>query len=460
MLTSNLFHQHCLSSEWYKHQLKILVACSGGVDSTVLLHLFNEIPEFSISIVHFDHQLRGVESTRDREFVQKLGANLGYEVHVISEDIRAYAQSNGLSLEEAGSLRRRLSFAQIKDELGYDLVATGQHFDDQIETILMNLYMGAGFQGLAGISERNDCFIRPLLFNTRREILAFSEAHDLEVCSDSSNSDISFLRNNLRANLIPVLSNENDERLRASIEGIFLEGQLLNRLVETSSEDIDINGFSTDYVSKIALGLGVLPDYFSPIQKAIFDRAFQSISLMPQGISSRHFDAMKSLFSDNSIGKEVQLPASVTAVRDRSDIVFFKRSDYYWSSTMLTDSNQTAFPFFRLKVTTSHIADHIRDPGYLWYTHALESYTIRPAEPGDKMIVHESGRSRSIYQILQSARVAPHLKAYYPVVELHDEIIWVPGIRTAPSAMISEKIIKANRSKHCVKIQFQEGTFE
>ena len=460
MLTSTLFRQYCLSSDWYKPQLKVLVACSGGMDSTVLLHLLRDVPHIQIGIVHFDHQLRGAESDQDRGFVKQLGSDLGFQVYTISEDIQDYAKLNGLSLEEAGSVRRRSTFLALRDQLGYDYVASGQHLDDQIETILMNLYQGTGIQGLAGISERANSFIRPLLNYTSDEIQVFSDEHKLDYCTDRSNADISFLRNNIRANLIPGLSNDIDDRLRTAIEGIFREGQVINRLVETSVEDVDIKGFRADYAPKIALGLGELPDYFSPIQKAIFDRAFQSISLMPQGISSKHFHALKSLFSDNSIGKEVQLPASVTAVRDRGGITLFKPSDYQWSSTVLSGTSQVRFPFFQVDYTTSILEDHIQDPAYLWYMDALDSYKIRIAETGDRMIVDVSGRTISINQILQSAHVAPHLKTFYPIVERQGEIIWVPGIRTAPSAMVSEEIIKESRSKHCMKVEFQKGTFE
>jgi len=117
MLNDTIFYQYCQSSNWYRPSLKVLVACSGGVDSTVLLHLLQRLPQIQISMVHFDHQLRGVDSDNDRLFVQELASNMGYPLHVISEDIQAYASQNGLSVEEAGSLRRRSQFLELKDQL-------------------------------------------------------------------------------------------------------------------------------------------------------------------------------------------------------------------------------------------------------------------------------------------------------------------------------------------------------
>ena len=460
MLSKTVFRKYCYSSDWYRPNLKVLVACSGGVDSTVLLHLLTQIKNLEISVVHFDHQLRGVESDTDREFIEQVGTDLGYPVHLVTEDIEAYAKQNALSLEEAGSVRRRSAFMSLKDQLAYDFVATGQHFDDQIETILMNIYQGSGIQGLSGISECNGGYIRPLLRYTRDEIDAYSKTHELEYRTDQSNEDISFLRNNIRANVIPALSIDIDHRLRTSVEGILREGQTINGLIETSIEDVDIKGFRSDYAPKIALGLGKLPDYFSPIQKAIFDRAFQLISMMPQGISSNHFNALKSLYGDEAIGKEIQLPTSVTAYRDRGGITLFKRSDYQWSKTSLSINSENRFPFFHFAFSTSLLNDHIHDPAYLWVEHNSESYRTRVVESGDKMVVDATGRLVSVFKILQSSRVAPHLKEYYPIVERDGELVWIPGIRTAHSALISEEVIKENRLKHCIKFQFQKGTFE
>ena len=460
MLTGTSFRISCRSSDWYQSKLKILVACSGGIDSTVLLHLLSHVPQIEIGIVHFDHQLRGVESDHDRGFVERLGSKYGFQVHMISEDISAYANLKNLSLEEAGSIRRRSTFLELADNLGYDYVASGQHMDDQIETILMNLYHGTGIQGLTGIGSIADRLIRPLLPYTRQEIEAYSKKHAVEYCQDQSNSDISFLRNNIRANLLPSLGADIAQSLRLVIQGIILESRAINQLVETSVEDIDIKGFRVDYAPKIGLGLRSLPDYFSPIQKAIFDRAFQSISLMPQGISSKHFDALKSMFNDDSIGKEIQLPASVTAFRDRGGITLFKRSDYLWSRGPLPKSGSVVYPFFQLEITTSILEDNIQDPAFLWDLGEIESYNIRAAKSGDKMRVDISGRTMPVYQIMQTARVAPHLKEFYPIIEHQGEVVWVPGIRTAPSHMISGKIIKENGLKHCMKVKFQKGTFE
>ena len=460
MLNDTSFNKSIKSTTWYKPGLKILLAVSGGVDSTVLLHLLSQVSEVEINIVHFDHQLRGSESDADRDFVESIGAKLGHEVHVVSEDIEASATEKKLSIEEAGSIRRRATFDELMKQLGYDYVASGQHADDQIESILMNLYLGSGIQGLTGTSSLNDTYIRPLLRYSREEILNYAENNHLEFCVDKSNSDISFLRNNIRANVIPALSTELDYQLRYCVDEILRAGQALNKLIDATVEDIDIEGLSSVYAPKIALGLGDLSDYFSPIQKAIFDRAFQFISSMPQGISSNHFNALKMLLKDDAIGKEIQLPGSTTACRDRERIHLFKRTDCEWSPLPIISGRTYKFPFFQVEVTSVSVKENVRDSAYFWLEQDRENILMRPSKSGDKMVVDARGRTMPVRQIMQAAKVAPHLKEYFPILEQQGEILWIPGIRTAHSALVSDAAIEANKEKHCIKVQFQKGTFE
>ena len=460
MLTRTSFHNYCKTAGWHRTDLKLLVACSGGVDSTVLLHLLLNEPGLTIQIVHFDHQLRGSESLADSRFVQELGQKIDCKVHVISENISAYAEQNDLSIEEAGSLRRRLQFERLRVSLGYDLIATGQHQDDQIETILMNLYHGAGIQGLAGTAEQINGFIRPLSNFSRRNILEYAEQHKLGYREDTTNRDISFLRNNLRANLIPILQADKIRDLRACINAIYDRGSLLNEMIAASVESVDIKGFREDYAPKIALGMRDLPDYFSPIQKAIFDRAFQSISLKTQGLSSIHFSALKSLLVNEAIGKEMQLPGSVTGVRDRENLIFYQKSAFQWDACRMTSTSNHTFPFFHFEYAASALGDNIMNPNCFWYVHNPDAYKLRRTEPGDKMIVDETGRSVSISQILQAARIAPHAKAFFPVMEYNGEILWIPGVRTAFAGKLEMHSQDIDEIRHCIKVQFQKGTFE
>lgn len=460
MLDRTAFQKHLRSLSWYTDDLRLLVACSGGVDSTVLLNLLQACSGLHLEIVHFDHQLRGEASQSDMAFVQKLADNSNLKVHIISEDIATYANEYSLSIEEAGSQRRRSRFSELRNKYKLDYVVTGQHADDQVETILLNLFHGSGIRGLMGISPATDVFVRPLLQYSQDEIVAYALANAIDFRVDQSNSDIFFLRNNVRSKLLPRVRSCEGDLFKTIMNGIVKDGSQLNQKIEQSAKDVDIIEFKSSSATKIALGMRGVSDYFSPIQKTIFDSAFQLISLKQQGISNSHFDALKSLLGDNSIGKEVQLPGNITVFRDRDSLSFYKHSEQLWSETVVTKADRQEYPFFQLEMGEAPIAEYILDPHYFWYDIDPEEYQLRMASPGDKMFMGDIQRKVFIKQILQAGRVSTHLKQYFPVLVHQGAIVWVPGLRTASSAMISDRQIKENKVKRCIKVQFQKGTFE
>ncbi len=459
MLNHTAFYQSLKKTHWFSPNLKLLVACSGGVDSTVLLHLLNNIPELHLEIVHFDHQLRGSESDRDRRFVEALGDKLNLIVHIVRQNVQAFAQQHRLSIEEAGSRLRKEKFLELKIRHNCDLVATGQHNDDQVETILINLYVGSGIRGLMGISSEVDGIIRPLLNVSRQEIVTFAKKEGLEYREDQSNTDTAYLRNNIRRNIIPKLMKPSDESIELLFESIISQGHSLNAMIERCSETTVIKEFNAYSAPKIALGMRRLADYFSPIQKAIFDRAFQLISNKPQGLSSSHFQSLQLLLQEDAIGKETQLPGSIVAVRDRDHISFFTDSDFQWEEQLLNSGQTEVFPFFKIGYESATLRNHIEDGHYFWYVAPTSEYTLRMNRPGDKITVDDSQRSVSVRHVLQSARLSPHLKPFFPVLEYKGKIVWIPGLRTASSAMVNQPIV-LEEVKHCIKVQFQKGTFE
>ncbi|NQV14244.1 tRNA lysidine(34) synthetase TilS [bacterium] len=460
MLTAKIFSKQIQSSPWYMPQVKILCACSGGIDSTVLFHLIHQIPELDLGIVHFDHQLRSTESSADMHFVEEMAQQNDCAFHLISEDIKTYADDHQLSIEEAGSRRRRAEFITIKNDFGFDLIATGQHQDDQIETILLNLYLGTGIQGLSGISGYQKEFIRPLLDYTRFEIEEYASQNGLDHRYDRSNADIQYLRNNIRATLIPELNKASDTDIGPYIYDLRQRSATLNEMIIQSAEHIDNNENRVDDTGKISLGLSRLPDYFSAIQKVIFDRAFQSISLIPQGLSTAHLRSLKSLLSPNAIGREFSLPAGVTAIRDRNRLTFLIKSKLEWDAVQMSLADRESFPFFQFEFCELRLNEYIADPHYFWFQHSLDEYLIRSIKAGDKMEVDGNGRELSLNQILQEGHVAPHAKSFYPVVEYQGNIIWVPGMRTAHMGMIDLNSIKENDVWHCIRVNVQEGTIE
>jgi tRNA(Ile)-lysidine synthase len=235
------------------------VAISGGIDSVALLRLLLELRfELGIvlSVVHFNHKLRGAESDEDEEFVRNLARKHDLEFYVDRADVGAHAREQGVGIETAARELRyeffrtlirggdsaqevkipTLSLQQtqgqgwgILTDRKLDKIATGHTLDDQAETVLMRIIRGAGMRGLGAIYPRievdvdNDdgenCgeIVRPLLGTRRCELEGYLKEIDQSWREDSTNADPHFTRNRVRELLVPLIEKEFNPKI---VEGL------------------------------------------------------------------------------------------------------------------------------------------------------------------------------------------------------------------------------------------------
>jgi tRNA(Ile)-lysidine synthase len=181
----------------------LLLAVSGGVDSVVLTDLVFEAG-FSFSIAHCNFNLRGEESERDEGFVRSLGEKYGIEVLVKRFDTSGYAAGNKVGIQEAARELRYDWFKELLNEKRAHLL-TAHHSDDNVETVLFNIFRGTGINGLHGILPIQGKIIRPLLFASRDEILHYAKEKQLNWVEDSSNASSKYTRNYIRHEVLPML---------------------------------------------------------------------------------------------------------------------------------------------------------------------------------------------------------------------------------------------------------------
>ncbi|MFZ0808435.1 MAG: tRNA lysidine(34) synthetase TilS, partial [Candidatus Sulfotelmatobacter sp.] len=235
---------------------RVGVAVSGGIDSVALMRLLLELQgELGIvlSVVHFNHKLRGAESDADEHFVADLAVAHGLEFFVDCDDVAERAREDRVSVETAarelryGFFRYLLgegnpsveaadgaaqSRALSKPHLGstLDKIVTGHTLDDQAETVLMRMIRGTGMRGLGGIYPRlpveddsgDLCgeIVRPFLTLRRRELEAYLKAVGQPWREDSSNANHAFTRNRLRQLILPVLENEFNPAIAETISDL------------------------------------------------------------------------------------------------------------------------------------------------------------------------------------------------------------------------------------------------
>jgi tRNA(Ile)-lysidine synthase len=185
----------------------VIVGYSGGADSTALLHLLTRLQgafNLRIHAAHLHHGMRP-EADDDVRVCASVCAQLGVPLHVERVDVPALAQTERISLEEAGRNARYTFFERLARELNAVAVALAHTRDDQIETILINLLRGTGPRGLCGMPYKRDRIIRPLLDATREQTHQYCAAQGLPTVFDSTNLDPHQLRRRVRMELIPLL---------------------------------------------------------------------------------------------------------------------------------------------------------------------------------------------------------------------------------------------------------------
>jgi len=189
------------------------IAFSGGLDSTVLLHLLaNAKPLVPLSAVHIHH---GLQAAADAwpSHCQSVCDYLGVPLRVMRVQVRS-----GASLERGARDARYQAFAQV---IGAgEVMLTAQHREDQAETLLFRLLRGAGVRGLAAMPVHRPLagghLVRPLLGVSRAELEAYAVEHQLQWIADPSNADTRFSRNYLRHRVFPILT----ERWPQAVPGL------------------------------------------------------------------------------------------------------------------------------------------------------------------------------------------------------------------------------------------------
>ena len=195
-----------------EHLLRVdalyLVALSGGADSVALLLCLKELG-YRVEAVHCNFQLRGEESMRDERFCEELCQRENISLHKVHFDTQSYADLHKVSIEMAARELRYRYFFQLKEALEAEGICVGHHKEDSVETILINLVRGTGLSGLMGIRPRNNDIIRPLLCVTRQEIEDYLRRHASTFVTDSTNLVDDVVRNKIRLNVLPQLTEIN-----------------------------------------------------------------------------------------------------------------------------------------------------------------------------------------------------------------------------------------------------------
>lgn len=220
------------------HESKVLVGTSGGADSIFLLYALLRLG-YNVGAAHLNHCIRGEEADADQQFVSEFCSRLKIPFYTDDIDVLDIARSEKLSSETAARRERYAFFRRVYESEDFDRLATGHHLNDNAESFIMHLLRGSGMKGIGGIRPKSSLYgmnvVRPILCLSKREILQYCSDNDMSFCTDSTNYDEVYRRNDIRLNVIPALEE------RGGLNAIF---RLCN-IAETE------NNFLGDYTESL-----------------------------------------------------------------------------------------------------------------------------------------------------------------------------------------------------------------
>lgn len=195
---------------------KVIVAVSGGVDSTVLLYSLYELRFYfgiNLACASFDHGIRA-SSGEDIRFTADLCKKFSIPFYTRRVDVKAYAKNLKLNLEESARILRYNFLMESAADFAAKKIATAHHSDDFAENFIMRLITGGGSSAIAGIPVKNDIVIRPFIRHTKEDIINFASCNSIKFKEDYTNYDTKIFRNFVRLNIIPQFKKHNKSFLK------------------------------------------------------------------------------------------------------------------------------------------------------------------------------------------------------------------------------------------------------
>ena len=391
----------------------VIVAVSGGADSTALLLILGDLAEelgLVIHVAHFDHRTRPKESAEDADFVAKLANRVGAPIRVGRAD-------RPTKSEDAARTARYAFLRRAAEEIGATTIATGHTRDDQAETVLLHLTRGSGLAGLSGMRPLREGIARPLLGIGRTETLAICRDARIRPRTDPTNKSLKFARNRVRLKVIPELEKINP---RAS-EAV---ARLADAAAEIQMED--------DLTVADALARAREADVIriGALQPSIRTRALALAWQDATGrvLGARHRRALEDLTATEEGSRSLDLPGG-RAIREYGlvRIVGDRPAATSDPPTHIDLGREIIWNGWRLSLGATAPTNGAHEANVP--KNLLRKLMIRARVAGDRTA---DPPRRKLQDIFTDAKIPASQRGRWPVIASEDAVWWVPGLTEAP----------------------------
>lgn len=410
------FQRHLANHFPFLSGKRLLIACSGGLDSMTLCSLLLRSGH-DIALAHADFGLRGAESDQDRQFVESFCRQQNLPFFTAKFDTKAFGSEMKLSLQMAARELRYAWFAELLQENQWDFLLTAHHADDNLETFLINLSRGTGIDGLAGIPAVHGKIIRPLLFFSRSEIESYAKQQGLDWREDSSNASDAYLRNQIRHDVVPIL-----KTIKPGFLDSFLETQTHLRESQSLIADaahLVYKQVALELDDKILFKLPELkrlPNYRAYLYQWLKDFGFTA------------WDDIYALADANS-GKQVHAP-EFTLLKDRDVLELFRRQEldrqvFTIEKDAKAIENPIKMSFCRVAVIsqTAPTRIFVDEEKLQW------PLTLRKWQPGDRFQPIGMDGTKKVGKFFKDEKFSLHEKLKTWLLCSGDDIVWIVGHR-------------------------------
>ena len=410
----------------------VAVAASGGIDSIVLLDLLVQLREewkLTLSVLHVNHTLRGRASSADERFVRARCAAYKIPVYVMTCATKNLAQRKTVSIQVAARDARYAFFSRQRKKIKADVVVTAHTADDVAETVLLNLFRGTGIDGLAGIPMRrlDVPAVRPLLFATRKEIIAYAAVRKLRHREDATNATDKYARNFVRHRIIaPAMKNLQPavvEHIAAAAGIVRSASEVLDERVNKAVEKVVLK--NRWGISIRVAGLKRLPKY---VRHMVLHRSLQESGIEP---SAERIAALWDLVRKQA-GSRFQCGACMIE-RSAGFLIFQKKSVRKTKQLILENGGSV---LFGNQILTAQIEPEVPEryekDGTTEYLDAAQvkfPLVARPWRPGDRFVPLGMTSGKKISDFFVDAKITRETKTTVPVILSGDDIVWIAGYR-------------------------------